>query len=78
MGKEGQFGKSICYTLDHAMKGHVGGIFMYLGVHKGWKNASHGMWWKNYNQSSVNNEAIGVSTEEAIDVANVENSSSIS
>lgn len=51
------------------MKGHVGGVFMYLGVHKGWKNPSQGIWWKNYNQSIVNSEAIGVNTKEAIDVA---------
>jgi hypothetical protein len=28
------------------------------------------MWWKNYNQSNVNSEAIGVSTEKAIDAPN--------
>jgi hypothetical protein len=44
MGKESRFGKLICYTLDHAMKGPIGRIFMYLGVQKGWKNPSHGMW----------------------------------
>lgn len=52
------------------MKGLVGGVFMYLGVHKGWKNPSQGIWWKNYNQSIVNSEAIGVNTKEAIDAAN--------
>jgi hypothetical protein len=70
MGKEGRFGKPICYTLDHAMKGLVGRVFMYLGVHKGWKNPSQGMWWKSYNQSIVNSEAISVNTKEVIDVAN--------
>jgi hypothetical protein len=35
MGKESRFGKLICYTLDHAMKGPIGRIFMYLGVQKG-------------------------------------------